>query len=77
MYLPEVPEDKNGSWYNAAHSNGDQQDHVVNLSVYIDYRGKDKKCDKGLWKEKIHRLYVEEYVETCQKSKTFQKSIIK
>lgn len=33
---PEVAEDKNGRQYNAAHSDRDQQCHVVDLSINVD-----------------------------------------
>lgn len=36
--LPEVAEDDNGNQYNAAHSDWYQQSHVVDLSIYVDWR---------------------------------------
>lgn len=53
--LPEVAEDNKGSQYNAAHSDWDQQGHVVDLSIYVDYRGEDKEVKKrwaGWWENK-------------------------
>lgn len=58
VLLPKVAEDNNGSQYNAAHSDGDQQGHVVDLSVYIDYRGKDKKVKKS-WHDYEKTKYIE------------------
>lgn len=36
IYLPEVAEDNNDGQYDAAHSDWDQQGHVVDLSIYVD-----------------------------------------
>ncbi len=44
--LPEVAEDNNGSQYNAAHSDWDQQSHVVDLSISVDYRGHNKERER-------------------------------
>lgn len=39
MQLPEVAEDNNNSQYNAAYSDWDQQGHMVDLAIDIDWRG--------------------------------------
>ena len=50
--LPEVEEDNNGSQYDAAHNDWNQQGHVVELSIYVDWR----KDNEELREKKLCKL---------------------